>query len=327
MEAPCEPDRGDGRDAFSAIVGEAAAIRLAVASLRPFADADAPLLLTGETGCGKELFARAAHAASVRRHRPFVPVNCAAVPSTLFEAEFFGYRRGAFTGATRDHAGFAQQAHTGTLFLDEVAELPLDLQPKLLRLLQEHQVRPVGGTREVEVDLRLIAASNRDLAQEVRIGRFRPDLYYRLNALEIHVPSLRERIEDLPGLAAHLLARMGWPQKTLSDCALSCLVSYSWPGNVRELENELHRAAVLAGTGPIEALHLSTRLRAGPSAASPACLLPLSERVAAFEREAIRGALELAQGNKAQAARILGLNRKTLFTKLRRLGLEGSRAI
>ncbi len=322
----CALNGADGDDALSGIVGQSAALGAAVSSLRSFAYSDAPLLLTGETGSGKELFARAAQALSRRRDRAFVSVNCAAVPGSLFEAEFFGYRRGAFTGATHDHVGFAQQAHGGTLFLDEVAELCLDLQPKLLRLLQERQVRPVGAVRDVEVDLRLVAATNRDLAKDVGDGRFRADLYYRLNAVEVHIPPLRERTEDLPLLAAHLLSQNG-AANGISACAMRCLCAYCWPGNVRELENELRRAAVLAGVGPIEAAHLSARVREPIGASAPTALLSLPERVAEFERGAIRCALASAHGNKAEAARLLGLNRKTLFTKLRRLGLERPGAI
>lgn len=317
----CALHPAEGDNALSGIVGQSAALRAAVSSLRSFAYSDAPLLLTGETGSGKELFARAAQALSRRRDRAFVSVNCAAVPGSLFEAEFFGYRRGAFTGATQDHVGFAQQAHGGTLFLDEVAELCLELQPKLLRLLQERQVRPVGAVRDVEVDLRLVAATNRDLAKDVGDGRFRADLYYRLNAVEVRIPPLRERIEDLPLLAAHLLSENGAANTAISACAMRCLRAYSWPGNVRELENELRRAAVLAGVGTIEASHLSAKVRE-PIASVPMGLLSLPERVAEFEREAIRCALASAHGNKTEAARLLGLNRKTLFTKLRRLGLE-----
>jgi DNA-binding NtrC family response regulator len=277
---------------------------------------------TGETGTGKEVFARALHAASARRDGPFVAVNCAAIPASLFEAELFGHRRGAFTGAVRDHVGFAQQADGGVLFLDEIGELPLDVQPKLLRLLQDRAVQPVGAERAVRIDVRLVAATHRDLAQEVAAKRFREDLFYRVHVVDIRLPALRERAADVPELVQHLLERIGRQAQTIAPRAMKRLTSYEWPGNVRELENELQRASILAGGDPIELRHLSEKLRGTPDRAAPGSAdATLSERLAVAERAIIREVLARTHGNRTHAARVLGLTRQGLVRKLQRLGL------
>jgi len=310
------------RHGFEGIIGRSRAMTRALAVLDRLADSDAPLLLTGETGTGKEVFARALHGASARAQKPFVGVNCSAVPAPLFEAELFGYRRGAFTGAVRDHPGLAREADGGTLFLDEVGDLPLEIQPKLLRLLQDGRVRAVGGDRESEVDIRLVAATNRDLGADVAAGRFRADLFYRINVVEIRLPALRERLPDIAELARHLLERMGRAHTTLPPKTLRRLLDYPWPGNVRELENELQRASILAGpAGPIEERHLSPKIRQrGRDLAMPRGTL--TERLEAAERQILLDALKLAKSNRTHAAKALGLTRGGLVRKLKRLGLQ-----
>jgi len=307
--------------AFEGVVGKSRALMQALALLDRLADTDAPALLTGETGTGKEVFARALHAASQRAAGPFVTLNCAAIPATLFEAELFGYRKGAFTGAMRDQMGHARMADRGTLFLDEIGELPLELQPKLLRMVQERAVAPLGGGTEKKIDVRIVAATNRDLEQEVAKGRFRADLYYRLNVVEVHLPPLRERSGDVAELVRHLLARMD-KRVEVTPRAMKRLVEYAWPGNVRELENELQRACVLASGRSIEERHLSPRLRSTKTAAKTTG--KLADRVAAFERTAIEEVLEQCQGNRTRAAKVLGLTRQGLVLKLKKRGIGKS---
>jgi transcriptional regulator with PAS, ATPase and Fis domain len=270
----------------------------------------ATVLLLGESGTGKELLARAIHRASDRRDGPFVAVNCAAVPEGLLEAEFFGYAEGAFTGARRGgKPGKFVRAEGGTLFLDEVGELAPVLQAKLLRALQEREVEPVGATQPVLIDVRVVAASNRDLAAMVATGGFRLDLYYRLNVLTLHLPPLRERPSDIPQLALALLARLseGAPP-ALSPLLLERLMAYEWPGNVRELENTLERALVLAQGAELAGEHFSL-----PPATSDSTW---RQRRRAAEREALLGALARAGGNKTAAARLLGLSRSRFYEKL-----------
>jgi two-component system response regulator HydG len=308
------------RHSFEGIVGRSGPMTKALAILDRVADRDEPVLLTGETGTGKEVFARALHAASRRAKKPFVAVNCSAVPGTLFEAELFGHQRGAFTGATRDHVGYVREAEGGVLFLDEIADLPLELQPKLLRMLEEKRVRPIGGDRDVPVDVRLVAATNRDLAADVERGRFRADLYYRINVVELRLPPLRERTQDLPELVRHLASRTGRDPDRVSASAMAKLLDYDWPGNVRELENEIRRAYILAAGGPVEERHLSPRIRElrrehfGRTGR-------LATQLLAEERRLIAEALALAKNNRSQAARALGMSRGGLFRKMQRLGM------
>jgi transcriptional regulator with PAS, ATPase and Fis domain len=285
----------------------------------------ATVLLLGESGTGKELMARAIHGASERRGGPFVAVNCAAVPEGLLEAEFFGYADGAFTGARRGgKPGKFELAAGGTLFLDEIGDLALPLQAKLLRVLQEREVERVGATSPVRVDVRLVTASNRDLQAMVAEGRFRADLYFRLNVLSLVMPSLRERLSDLPALVAHLLRRLreAGPSPDVLPEAMALLERYPWPGNVRELENVLVRALALGGGGPIgpELLPpgLASRGRAGAPGPGPAWRQHKREA----ERHALLGALAQTGGNKAAAARLLGLSRSQLYEKLGALAAE-----
>jgi two-component system, NtrC family, response regulator AtoC len=275
------------------------------------AGAPYPVLVTGESGTGKELIARALHQLSRRQGR-FIAINCAALPEHLLESELFGHERGAFTGADRDKPGLLEAAHLGTLFLDEVTELPAALQPKLLRALEEGEVRRLGATHPRRFDVRFMAATNRDLEQEVAAGRFREDLYWRLHVLHVHLPPLRERPADIPLLAEHFLA--GRPT---SHDAIAALTAYPWPGNVRELRNALERAATLAAAHEIRITDLPPRIR---DSSDPGVLvadasrrqLPLRE----LERDYILEVLRQTGGNKSRAAEILGLDRKTLYRKL-----------
>jgi transcriptional regulator with PAS, ATPase and Fis domain len=281
------------------------------------------VLITGETGTGKEVAARRIHAGSERAARPFVAVNCAALPENLIESELFGYERGAFTGAAASRAGYFEEANGGTLFLDEVADLPLPLQPKLLRALQEREVRRLGATRTVPVDVRVVAATNCDLAQAVRDGRFRPDLYYRLRVIELHLPALRDRKEDIPPLCEHFISRYApsirLPLRHVSPAAVEAMDSYSWPGNVRELENVIERALVLARLDEGDELlprHLPDEVRGeSPSGGDPADL-DLPGAVRRVRGHYLAEALRLTGGNKLEAARLLGISRRGLYDLL-----------
>ena len=303
----------------------------AMAELRQLIELVAPtgttVLVTGETGTGKEVVARRIHASSERPDGPFVAVNCAALPESLIESELFGYERGAFTGAVGSRAGYFEEANGGTLFLDEVAELPLALQPKLLRAVQEREVRRLGASRSVRVDVRVVAATNVDLLRAIREGRFRADLYYRLCIIELHVPALRERKEDIPQLCEHFLRRCiprtKSPLRRVSAAAEEAMDACSWPGNVRELENVIERALVLARLEDGDAIlprHLPAEMRAGLPAAEPAagagCALDLPGAVRRVRRHYVAEALRLSGGNKVEAARMLGISRRGLYDLL-----------
>jgi two-component system response regulator AtoC len=309
-----------------------------VAELRRMIDLVAPtattILITGETGTGKEVIARRVHGGSPRAERPFVAVNCAALPENLIESELFGYERGAFTGAAGSRAGYFEEAHTGTLFLDEVADLPLALQPKLLRALQQREVRRLGATRSVPVDVRVIAATNGDVARAVADGRLRPDLYYRLRVIELHLPPLRERKEDIPALCEHFVAvhqaEAGSPPRRASPAALTAMDAYTWPGNVRELENVVERALVLARLDAGDALlpcHLPEELVPGDGVSvavpPPARALDLAGAVGRVRRHYLAEALRLSGGNKVVAARLLGISRRGLYDLMAEQGAAG----
>jgi transcriptional regulator with GAF, ATPase, and Fis domain len=308
-----------------------------------------PTLLEGETGTGKELVARAIHQASGHVKGPFLPVNCAAVPENLLESELFGHRRGAFTGATADHEGLFEAAQGGTVFLDEIGEMPLAMQPKVLRVIQEGELTRIGEIRPRRVDFRLVAATNRDLLHEVERGAFRSDLYYRISAFPIRIPALRERRDDIPILVESFLAvaarRQGKRVGPIADAALRALVGFDWPGNVRELQNEVQRAVALAATGEaIGVEHLSPKLTAGdgpaagdddlseprfdqrdptaPGADRPAAPGSLREARSAFEARYVAEVLAQQGGSVLRAARVLGLTRAGLYKKLKELGLR-----
>jgi DNA-binding NtrC family response regulator len=313
-------------EGFDDLVGGSPAMLGVYDRIRHVAGTPSTVLVTGESGTGKELIARAIHRQGPRRDGPFVAVNCGALAPELMESELFGHERGAFTGAHAKKPGKFELASGGTLFLDEIATLRMDLQPKLLRALQERTVDRVGGTRPLKVDVRFIAASNIDLHQAVRERRFRQDLYYRLNVVPITVPPLRERPEDIGPLARHFLARyasqFGRAVTAISPRALELLQRYPWPGNVRELENIVERSVALATDTVVQLddIPLDLALAPGPTASGE--VLSLKEARLEFERQVILRALDRAGGNHTLAARMLGLHRNTLNTKLVQVGLR-----
>ncbi len=293
------------------------------------ARSQAPVYISGESGSGKELVARLIHEQGPRADRPFIPVNCGAIPAELMESEFFGHRKGSFTGATEDKPGLFQAANGGTLFLDEVADLPLTMQVKLLRAIQEKAVRAVGGQTENVVDVRILSATHKDLAAEVAAQRFRQDLYYRLNVIELRVPCLRERREDIPLLAASVLARLaqgsGLPPAQLTPAALETLKGYRFPGNVRELENMLERAYTLCEDDRIEAsdLRLSeTAVNADAGEPSLAQVDNLEDYLESVERKLILQALEETRWNRTAAAQRLNMSFRSMRYRLKKLGLD-----
>jgi DNA-binding NtrC family response regulator len=317
------------------MVGQSGSMDAVFRMIGKIAPLDTTVLISGETGTGKELVARAIHRHSNRKDGPFITVNCGAIPPTLMESSFFGHERGAFTDAKTARRGAFEQASGGTLFLDEVGELSPAAQAGLLRALEEGEIRRVGGERVIAVDARFIAATNRDLQAEVEAGRFREDLFWRLNVVVVHLPPLRERPEDIAPLVDHFVAaqagRLGLPPKPVAPDALSLLIAYEWPGNVRELENALESSLALA-TGPsITTADLPARLRGPATAASggpdtdPASQTTLADAVerarVAVEERMILDALREAAGNRTRAAERLGISRKTLFNKMRELGI------
>lgn len=312
-----------------ALIGTSPAMQQARELIEKLARTQAPVYITGESGSGKELAARLIHEQGARADKAFVPVNCGAIPENLMESEFFGYKKGAFTGAESDRDGFFQAANGGTLFLDEVADLPLQMQVKLLRVIQEKKVRKVGSTVEEPVDVRVISATHQSLARCVEEGRFRQDLYYRLNVIELKMPSLREMREDVAEIAGVLLARLaqaaGMAVPALDKEAGKALSQYDFPGNVRELENILERALALSGDGKIDAtdLHLTpAREEGAQEALQPGAKWPLQDYLDKLEREAIQEALEKTRYNKTAAAKLLGITFRALRYRLERLGME-----
>jgi len=299
--------------------GRSPAMRKVLELIDKVAPTDATVLVLGESGTGKELVARRIHHTSPRRDKPLVAVHCATFPENLLESELFGYERGAFTGATRRKVGHFEYADGGTIFLDEVGELPASVQAKLLRFLQERQFTRLGGVEPVRVDVRVIAATNRDLEREVREGRFREDLFYRLNVFPIELPPLRERREDIPLLVEHFLRQRNRPPDVISPEAMEALLAYDWPGNVRELENVIERALILAGEGRITPDLLPFgRPKAGAKVELPDEGVNLEE----VERELIIQALEKAGWNKAKAAKLLGITRRRLYSRMEALGIR-----
>jgi two-component system response regulator PilR (NtrC family) len=306
------------------LLGESALMQQTRAIIAKLARSQAPIHVRGESGSGKELAARLIHLKGPRQDGPFVPVNCGAIPETLMESEFFGYRKGAFTGAEADRDGFFQAARGGTLFLDEVAELPVSMQVKLLRAIQEKKVRKVGSTQEDAADVRIISATHQNLSECVEAGRFRQDLYYRLNVIELRMPALREIAEDIPLLASAILARLDGsaPERParLTASALRALAAYPFPGNVRELENVLERALALTASDEIEEADL--QLNPTVVNASGSTPMNLQDHLDRVEREAILDALEKTRYNRTAAARLLGITFRALRYRMGRLGLN-----
>ena len=305
------------------LIGESAVMQDVRARIAKLARTQAPVHISGESGSGKELAARLIHRLGSRSDKPFVAVNCGAIPETLMESEFFGYRKGAFTGADTDRSGFFQAADGGTLFLDEVADLPLSMQVKLLRVLQEKKVRKVGATQEEPVDVRIVSATHQNLAALVESGQFRQDLYYRLNVIDLNMPSLRERAEDIPVMARFLLEKLGGSQVKLDRDAEKALCAYAFPGNVRELENTLERALALCENQRItpDDLNLTPSVQSSPDHQAGS-KFPLQDYLDQVERGAILEALEQTRHNKTAAARVLGVTFRSLRYRLERLGID-----
>lgn len=314
-------------EALPGMVGDTPVMKELFRTIRKIAEFKTTVLIQGESGTGKELVARAVHRLSSRVAKPFVALNCGAIPASLLESALFGHRKGAFTDATRDHAGAFEEANGGTIFLDEIADLPLPLQVKLLRVLQEGEIRRLGDERDHPVDVRVVAASAKDLSEATRTGGFREDLFYRLNVITVVVPPLRERRQDLPGLIQHLLARLnarlGLQIRGISAEAMATLLDAEWPGNVRELENALERAMVLAEGPEVTSSGLPAYLRTRHEPAPEGTDFSLKAAVRRTESQLIRRALAACGGNRTHAADLLGLSHRALLYKIKEYALNG----
>lgn len=310
-----------GQDGTSELIGKSAHMDRLREMIGKVAQSQAPVHISGESGTGKELVARMIHDSGPRANGPFVPVNCGAIPPDLMESEFFGHRKGSFTGAVNDKAGLVQCARDGTLFLDEIADLPLAMQVKLLRVIQEKTVRPIGASQEERVDARILSATHKNLSQMVADGDFREDLYYRINVIELDVPALRERGDDVLLLADHLLQRLD-ASATLGASAREALLRYPFPGNVRELENMLERAVTLCPGGTLSATDLHMRAATGHDAARAPLTGKLGDQVEDVQRQAIVDALEKTRYNKTAAAKLLGLTFRQLRYRIKKLGID-----
>ncbi|MFH0727424.1 MAG: sigma-54 dependent transcriptional regulator [Pseudomonadota bacterium] len=320
-------ERLNDRFDFDKIIGQGRAMRRLFDTLTLVAPSEATVLITGESGTGKELIANAIHLNSPRRDRPFIKVNCAALPETLLESELFGHEKGAFTGAISQKQGRFQLAHQASIFLDEIGEMPLTTQVKILRVLQEREFEPVGGTRTIQVDIRVITATNKDLEKEIAAGRFREDLFYRLNVVTLSVPPLRERREDIPLLAAFFLKRYADKNRRLikgfSPRAMDLLMRHPWPGNVRELENVVERAVILSREDTITPAEFPGVIQAIDKDEHAGMLdLTPGRSLKDVERQMIIRTLEEAEGNRTHAAEILGISRRTLQLKLKEYGIN-----
>jgi two-component system, NtrC family, response regulator PilR len=330
-------DEIKGRYKLERLIGKSPAMQRVFEVIRKIAPARTSVLLIGESGTGKELAARALHEMSGRHENAFIAVNCGAIPETLIESEFFGHVKGAFTGANADRTGLFEAAHGGTIFLDEIGELPVPMQVKLLRVLQERKVKKVGGVQEKEVDVRVVAATNRDLETEVEKGTFRQDLFYRLNVIQLRLPPLRERREDIPILVDHFVrkfaAEHGRKISGVDPDAMSALMNHHFPGNVRELENLIERAVTLAPADriPLDSLPPASPLASaaagshlgGPEPPLPEAGIDLEKVLEDFERGILIKALERTRGNRTEAARILGVTFRSLRYRLSKLGITG----
>ena len=306
---------------FDNIIGRSGSMQEIFATIERVGPTRATVLLAGESGVGKDLIARAIHFHSPRRDRPLVKINCTAIPENLMESELFGYEKGAFTGANTTKPGKFEQADTGTVFLDEIGDVPASIQVKLLRVLQEREFERLGSNKTQHTDVRVIAATNVDLRAALEQGTFREDLYYRLNVVPLNIPPLRERKEDIPYLVEHFAKKFGGE---ISEGALERLMSYHWPGNVRELENVVERSVLLASGPRVEAsdIRIDTLQRSRPTTVAGDNFLPEGMTLDAYEQSIIREALKRADGNKSQAARLLGLTRNALRYRLAQMGIE-----
>lgn len=305
------------------IVGTSKEMEKVFDVLRKVSDTEAPVMITGESGTGKELIARSIHTNSSRRDAPFVAINCAAIPRDLLESELFGHVKGAFTGAVKDKTGKFQLADGGTLFLDEVGELPIELQPKLLRALQEKEIEPVGGTKTVKLDVRVVSATNIDIDKAIAEGTFREDIYYRLSVIPVHLPSLRERRKDIPLLIRYFCSKHGAEKVTFQNEALHMLVMYPWPGNVRELENTVERLLIMRGSDVIGPVELPEKFHADrPQAAAVIKLPEEGYPLEQLEREVVVEALERNSWNQTAAARFLRIPRHTLIYRIEKYGIN-----
>ncbi len=313
------------RQGFANIVGHSPEMEKLYRIISKAGQSTHPVLILGESGTGKEMVAKAIHLSGPLRNKPFIPVDCGSLVPTLIESELFGHVRGAFTGATGPKDGLLAIADGGTIFLDEIGDLPVDLQAKLLRAIQEKEIRPVGSVKHIPINVRILGATNRDLEQAVSEGTFRRDLFFRLNVLTLRIPPLRERRQDIPLLVAHFLERIGREsgiEKTISDEALKTLMTYDWPGNVRELENSLERACAMTTADQIQLRDLPTQLYSAP--------LSLAERdttgivpMAELEKRTILDAVAKVNGDRMVAARMLGIGKTTLYRKLKEYQFQG----
>ena len=325
-------ERVDTESDLHGIVGSSAKIQDVLRMISRLKDTRTPVLISGESGTGKELVARAIHFRGSFANRPFVAVDCGSLVPTLIESELFGYEKGAFTGALRSKTGLFQSANGGTIFLDEIGELPLELQAKLLRVLQEKEVRPVGSNQRVKVDVRVVVATNRDLEAEYRNGTFRKDLYFRLNVVTVHLPALRERRSDIPMLAHWFLDRHApGSSMQVTHAAMKCLLQYDWPGNVRELENCIERAVALGDGKTIDLSDLPPTIASASPSAEPAegtITNPVSSTdLEDIERATIERVFEQVKGDKALAGKMLGISRATLYRKLKRYNIGGRQEV
>ncbi len=319
---------------FPGIIAQSQVMQDVFDTIRRLSKFNTTVLISGESGTGKELIAKALHNSSPRKSKPFVAINCGAIPENLMESELFGHKKGSFTDASRDKKGLFEEAHNGTIFLDEIGELPLQLQVKLLRALQEQQIRRVGDEQSIDINVRVIAATLRDLEEDVQIGRFRDDLYYRLNVVAVHIPPLRERKEDIPVLARYFVekqsARFGIPEKNIPDEVMQCLMNYHWRGNVRELENCIERSVVLSETDAIQVQSLPEHIReAGEVPVQDNTVeditednLSIKQRTKNLEVSLIMKALRRTKGNRTHAAKILEISHRALLYKIKEYKLE-----
>ena len=322
--------RMDARHFFPDIIGESFAMRGLLGLIKKVAPSDSTVLILGESGTGKELVATSIFENSERKNKPFIKLNCAAIPEELLESELFGHEKGAFTGATKFKPGKFDMAHQGTLFLDEIGDMPLNLQSKILRVIQEKEFYRVGGSSTIKVDIRFIASTNQNLEKMVQDGQFREDLYYRLNVFTLHLPPLRERKEDIPLLVDHILQNLS-KNVEISSVALQMLVTYSWPGNIRELKNIIESAAVIADNGFIEPAQLPAKITGvfnnseANNVSLPPANLPLDERLKEIEKSMIIEALRRTGGVQVRATELLGINQRSLWHRIKKHGIDVKR--